>query len=260
MERKNTSWVRDGVANTLTPQLFDAFTRGLLAGFRISGFLPAKQAKAISARIENFVQDYRSAPGVGKIGESMFEHPHDFDEYAAYAAAWSADGIALREREELLNQVAGYLMLHTSYPIRMLSLGTIPCFAGIFRKINKGAGNHVDILDQDSDVFGDRSVKHQSSLVLHLTAPPEGGQTIVWERTPQPGDKEHLLEGWHYPDELFTESRKVEIPCVAGDLVLLSTINYHKVLPCIPAEANRLSFSLFLVVFEDEPGVIYIYN
>jgi hypothetical protein len=252
--------VRDEVAGTLTPGLFEALTRGIIPGIRIAQFLNADEAAAICASISPYIEEYRTAPGVGRIGETMVEHREDFKAYAAWAAAWLDKWIALPAHKDLVNRTSGYLALHTGMVIKPLFLGNIPCFHGVFRKINTGAGNHVDILSADSIAFADRKILHQSSSVLHLATPPEGGETVIWERRPVEGDKAYLIDDWQYDDELFKKERKVTVPCATGDLVILPTVNYHKVLPSLPEGSDRISFSMFLVVFEDEPGTIYLYN
>lgn len=260
MKTNTTTWIRNRVAGSLNPVMFDAFVRGLIPGFQIPNFISEEDARAIAKRVEEFVEDYKSAPGVGKAGEALVEYDHDFDAYAAHSAVWMDEKLGLRERKNLVDMVSGYLTLNTALQVKQLCHGPKLCYAGIFRKINSGAGNHLDILPQDCNAFKDRTPKMQASVVLHLSVPTAGGETIIWDRRPSEEDKQFMIDSWQYEDKLFEGLPNVTIPCVTGELVILSTMNYHKVNPSVSLDSDRISFSFFIVVFEEEPQTIYIYN
>ncbi len=258
---KTAMWVTDKVAGTLNPELFRAFVHGLLPGFQLRGFISPNEAERIANNINGYVEEYKTAPGVGRAGETMVEHPHDFDEYAEYAAIWKDPNISIGEREHLVNEVCGFLTRNTGYPFMPLRKNGVECFYGLFRKINTGAGWHLDNVTADSEAFSNRKIKFQGSIVLHLKVPNMGGETNISNRRAQEGDIIFLnIDGWTYMEIMLDGVKKVVVPCFAGDLVLLSTLNYHMVNPSLEVGAERISFSMFIVIFEDEPKTIYIYN
>jgi hypothetical protein len=260
-ENQTAKWVTNKVASTLNPELFRAFVHSLLPGFRLPGFIKLDEAEKIANNINGYVEEYKTAPGVGKAGETMVEHPHDFDEYAEFAAIWKDPNITIPEREHLVNEVCGFLTRNTGYPFVPLKYKGVEGFFGLFRKINTGAGWHLDNVTADSIAFSSRKINFQGSIVLHLKVPKKGGETIISNRQAQNGDMKFLNpDGWTYDEKMLDGIMKVEVPCFAGDLIILSTLNYHMVKPCLEVGAERISFSMFLVIFEDEPNTIYIYN
>jgi len=260
MNTKSKTWIRNGVAESLNPEIFAGFIQNWFPGFIIRNFIDPQEANEMAKRIDSFMEEYITAPGVAKAGPAMVDHGHDFDEYAKNSALWLDPTLSIPERIRLVNQVCGYLGIHTGMTIKPLVRENKRCFIGVFRKINTGAGAHLDILTEDSNAFSQRKTKFQASVVLHLEVPALGGETIIWDRTAQDGDKDKMIDSWQYDESLFKDIRSVSIPAYAGDLIILSTLNYHKVMPSIDPAANRISFSLFLMIFEDEPGTIYIYN
>jgi hypothetical protein len=80
-------------------------------------------------------------------------------------------------------------------------------------------------------------------------------------RRAQEGDEKFLnADCWTYDGKMLDKIWTSTVPAVAGDLVFLSTLNYHMVKPCLEVDAERISFSMFFVIFEDEPNTIYYYN
>lgn len=260
MPKSQDSWLNNKVAKQLNPQIFNAFIKGSFPGFRIPNFLSKREAKRIASAVDLHVREYKDAPGVGRVGETLVEHGHNFDEYAELSSLWLTPGMSLPEREHLIYEISGFLTLHTGYPFRILKHGDTECFHGVFRKINNGAGIHIDDVTADSHAFSHRKIRFQASAVLHVATPSNGGETILWDRKPQPEDKAFLLDSWQYSPEMVEDSPYVTVPCRTCDLVILRTDYYHSVSKNADTGDNRVSFSIFLVIFEDEPEVIYIYN
>ncbi|MFN8297852.1 MAG: hypothetical protein U0T75_02010 [Chitinophagales bacterium] len=260
-ENKTAKWITNKVAASINPQIFKGFMHGLLPGFRFRNFIEPNDAAKIGTAIRGFVEEYKTAPGVGKAGETLVEHSHDFDEYAEYAAILKDPNISIPHRLELVDKVVGFLIRNTGFQFKPLQKDGVECFYGLFRQINTGAGWHLDDVTRDSDVFSTRKAIFQGSGVLHIITPAKGGETIMANRKAQDGDSQYLNgDGWTYNPEMLDGIVKAEVPCITGDLVFLSTHNYHMVKPCLETGAERISFSMFFVVFEDEPNIFYYYN
>lgn len=255
------TWITNKVAGTINPQIFNGFIHGLLPGFRLKGFIDPTEAGKIATAIRGFVEEYKTAPGIGRAGETLVEHPHDFDTYAEFAAILRDSNISIPFRLELADKITSFLIRNTNYQYRPLKNGNIELFWGVFRQINIGAGWHLDNVTNDSDAFMNHKIIFQGSVVLHIVAPNQGGETIIANRKAQEGDIKFLnYDGWTYDENLLRGVHKAEVPAVAGDLVFLSTLNYHMVKPCLEIGAERISFSMFFVIFENEPNTMYYYN
>lgn len=260
-ENKTALWIADKVAGAINPEVFSGFVHGLIPGFRIKEFLDKLEAGTIASAIKEYVEEYKTAPGVGRAGETLVEYPDDFDTYAALSAILRDPNISIPYRIEMADKIIGFLTRSTNFQFKPLRKGSIELFWGLFRQINSGAGWHLDNVTHDSVAFKSRKAYFQGSVVLHIKTPAKGGETILSDRRAQEGDQKYLnSDGWTYSEEMFTNITKTEVPAVAGDLVFLSTVNYHKVRPCLEPGAERISFSMFFVNFEDEPGVLYYYN
>lgn len=260
-DNKTASWKINKVAVTISPQIFKAFVHGLIPGIRFKNFIEPGEAENIANSIKGYVEEYKNAPGVGRAGETLVEYPHDFDTYAELAAILRDPNISIPHRLELADKITSFLSRNTGYNFKPLRNGSIELFWGLFRQINTGAGWHLDNVTKDSDAFKNRKAIFQGSGVLHIKTPKKGGETIMVDRREQEGDELFLnADGWTYNEKMLNGIWNETVPCVAGDLVFLSTLNYHTVKPCIEVGAERISFSMFFVIFEDEPNVIYYYN
>ena len=154
-----------------------------------------------------------------------------------------------------------FLTRNTGYQYKPLHKDGVECFWGLLREINTGAGWHLDNVTKDMDVFTNRKAIFQGSGVLHIKTPKKGGETIMTNRRAQESDVMFLNEdGWTYDGKMLNGIWDCTVPAIAGDLVFLSTLNYHMVKPCLEVDSERISFSMFFVIFEDEPNTIYYYN
>jgi hypothetical protein len=260
-DNQTAKWITPKVARTINPPIFKGFVHGLIPGFRFKNFIEPEEAEKISNAIRGYIEEYKTAPGVGRAGETLVEHPHDFDTYAELAAILRDPNISIPHRLELADKITSFLIRNTDFQFKPLRKGNIELFWGLFRQINTGAGWHLDNVTADSDAFKNRKAIFQGSGVLHIKTPKKGGETIMANRRAQDGDIKFLnSDGWTYDGKMLDGILKAEVPAVAGDLVFLSTLNYHSVKPCIEVGAERISFSMFFVIFEDEPNVVYYYN
>lgn len=262
-ENSTSRWTSDKVGFDLNPEAFQAFINGLIPGFRFKEFIAQEEAETISIAIRAHIREYKTAKGVGRAGATYVEHPKDFGEYAQYSAILRDRNISIPYRLELADKITSYLARNTDYDFRPLRSGRIEFFWGLFRQINTGAGWHLDDVTKDGKIFKSRKSIFQGSVVLHIKTPKIGGETIIADRRAQKGDKKFRNpkpDDWTYVSEMFEGISKAEVPAVAGDLIVLSTLNYHTVQPCREEGAERISFSMFIVIFADQPKVIYYYN
>ncbi|MBX7052615.1 MAG: hypothetical protein K1X54_11315 [Flavobacteriales bacterium] len=258
---KTAKWITNRVAGTVDLWKFKGFTHGYLPGFRIKEFIEPEKADMIAKAIVGFVEEYKTAPGVGRAGVTAVEYPHDFGGYAVLGAILRDRNASIPYRLELADAIIMFLTRNTGYQFKPLHKDGVECFWGLFRELNTGAGWHLDNVTKDMDVFSNRNAIFQCSSVLHIKTPKSGGETIIANRRSQEGDQEFLNEdGWTYDGKLLEGIWTSEVPAVAGDLVFLSTLNYHMVKPCLVTDAERISFSMFFVIFEDELNTIYYYN
>jgi len=260
-DNKTAKWITNKVARDFDPLKFKGFVHGYFPGFRIREFIEPTEAKKIADAIVGFVEEYKTAPGVGRAGITAVEFPHDFGEYAEIGAILRDPNISIPYRLELADKIIMHLTRNTGYQYKPLHKDGIEMFWGLFREINTGAGWHLDNVTKDMDVFNNRKSIFQGSAVLHIKTPAKGGETIMANRKAQEGDQQFFNpDGWTYDGKMLDGILKSEVPAIAGDLVFLSTLNYHTVNPCLEVGAERISFSMFFVIFEDEPNVIYYYN
>lgn len=260
-KNKTAKWITNRVAGTVDPLKFKGFVHGYFPGFRIKEFIEPEKAAIIAKAIVGFVEEYKTAPGVGRAGITAVEFPHDFGEYAELGAILRDPSVSIPHRIELADAIIMFLTRNTEYLFKPLHNDGVECFWGLFREINTGAGWHLDNVTKDMDVFNSRNAIFQGSGVLHIKTPKNGGETILTNRRTQDGDELFLnTDGWTYDGKILEDVWRCAVPAVAGDLVFLSTLNYHMVKPCIEADAERISFSMFFVIFEDEPNTIYYYN
>ena len=245
VKNETARWITSKVGGAVNPEIYKGFIHGLIPGLRIKEFLKTTEAEKITSAIKEYVEEYKTAPGVGRAGETLVEHPKDFDTYAELSAILRDPNISIPYRVEMADKIIGFLTRHTNYQYKPLRMGGIELFWGLFRQINAGAGWHLDNVAKDSAAFQDKKVSFQGSVVLHIRTPKKGGETILADRRSQEGDMRFLnKDGWTYDEKMLTGVTKTEVPAVAGDLVFLSTVNYHKVNPCLEAGAERISFSM----------------
>lgn len=260
-ENGTAKWITNKVAREITPLKFKGFVDGYFPGFRIREFIETDEADKISYDIGGFVEEYKTAPGVGRAGITAVEYPHDFGEYSKLGAILRDPGISIPHRLELADKIIMFLTRNTNYQFKPLHKNGIEMFWGLFREINTGAGWHLDNVTKDMDEFGNRKAIFQGSGVLHIKTPRKGGETIMKNRRAKEGDEKFLnKDGWTYDNKMLEGIWDCTVPAIASDLVFLSTLNYHMVKPCLEVDAKRISFSMFFVIFEDEPNTIYYYN
>jgi hypothetical protein len=172
-DNKTAKWVINRVAGTVDPLKFKGFIHGYFPGFRIKEFIDPERADMIAKAIVGFVEEYKTAPGVGRAGITAVEFPHDFGEYAELGAILRDPSISIPHRLELADAIIMFLTRSTGYQFKPLHKDGVECFWGLFREINTGAGWHLDNVTKDMDVFTNRKAIFQSSGVLHIKTPKQ---------------------------------------------------------------------------------------
>jgi hypothetical protein len=117
-------------------------------------------------------------------------------------------------------------------------------------KVRHGASPiHVDFAPQDSAGWAVAETRVQLAWNVYLDNPGGGGELTVWDRCWSPEhDVTHQVDGqYYYRPDVVRGARRIDIPVVVGDAVIVNSGLYHAV-----AEASgRMAFGSFISIFED---------
>jgi hypothetical protein len=256
------NWVTPRVAKSANATTFDAFLKGEIPGVVLQDFLSNESCDYYARKALEFgFESYKDAPTIGLIGKALVDAV-TLSDYLHIAELMRETGLHFPESIELLERVIGKIALMFGRVVKILEYKGKKLWAGNLRLLSGGAGIHLDDVTDDCPELANLPIEFQGSFVLHLATPDRGGETILYEKGPQEGDKENSLyitSGWKYDENVVKDVRKVVVPAITGNLVLLPTQRYHSVNPSSNPEQERISFSAFFVVLKGDP-TIYFYS
>ena len=122
------------------------------------------------------------------------------------------------------------------------------CFAGIIRLIDR-LDLHVDWWPLDGDAWNFENISEQISWNVYLQQPREGGELIVYDRLWEEEDeikyRSKNKETYNYDENVITNVDFIKLKPETGDLILVNTKNYHKVLAS-GSNVSRLTVTSFV--------------
>jgi hypothetical protein len=187
------------------------------------------------ARFGPVINEYRAGAAIA---------PAYWEAAAAARRSWSA---ATSSRTDPMQAVL--VALRCAWPgrVRPATIGGREMFAGALREINDGTLVHFDDVSREfgPDFFDDGPPIVQLAFNAWLTAPPEGGETVIWRRRWRPGD-EMWRKRYGFVASVVEGCPVLRIPVEAGDALIFDPRNLHAVAPAVGGRRVALTFFLAL--------------
>jgi hypothetical protein len=262
---RTQSDVPDVPAESRVPLLFDTvvtdlFERehilqlgaGVSGAVHIRDFFDLGQCAEIMKNLESCTMgsyDERVVqPRVSKLGPAAFDYYHstgfqsDYWEHVEESVATRAGLLA---DADPIDVAKAKLARAWGGPVRELTAGGKPLFAGMIREVNNGGGIHFDDLAREFPGSADHTLVTQLAFNCHLSMPESGGELNVFRRRWEPADEASRGAGYFYPDVLLAGEHFVSVLAGVGDAVIFDPRNYHRIRPGAGA-GRRVTLSFFV--------------
>lgn len=239
--------------NQLTHKALEDLFANQIALIRLKGFVSPSLATSLADHIQStnafgVYSGHSVTSGLSKLGPVQCE----FNETAKSEYFYRAAKIfSLLERTELpinpLIEVLKLIHLTTRQPVGLAhDAERGPYYAGVYHCLRDvGMALHMDYAPQDAKGWSIEGVLNQISWVLHLKAPVQGGETMLYQREWIPSDESSYKaeRSYHYLPEVVKEVTSRRIAFQLGDLIMFNSRNYHEILKC---QGTRITVGSFI--------------
>lgn len=227
---------------------------GALGAIRIRNFFDVQRCAHIMTALDNCPMGSYDEAVLGvrvpKLGPAAFDYYQDGEfsaEYWVEAEQSAALRAGLLDDRDPLDLAMARLAEAWSGPVRQLTCGGRPLFAGMIREVNEGGGLHFDELAREFPDSADETPIAQLAFNCHLSALPSGGDLHVFRRRWRPSDELSHGSGYFYPESLLAPEQYVSVLASVGDAVIFDSRNYHRILPG-QGVGRRVTLSFFIGV------------
>jgi L-gamma-glutamyl-L-propargylglycine hydroxylase len=239
------------VADRLAEDHLVKLGAGIIGAVRIPNFFTTELCESIMTAFADCPLGSYDEELIGirlpKLGPAAFDYYQDGAFSAGYwtTAEQSAALRAGLGDQDPLELAVSRLAEAWPRPVRRLTAGGRPLFAGMIREINEGAGIHYDELAREFPDAADETPIAQIAFNCHLSTRESGGELNVFRRRWQPADEISHGDGYFYPGSLLDREQFVSVRASTGDAVLFDSRNYHRILPGEGA-GRRVTLSFFV--------------